>query len=111
MLDYTAIMAFASALPGAEESTYYGKPAIKVNGRAIVAPGHEAGSFCLLIDRDTVDMLKETDPATFWQTPHYEVYGAVLVRFDTPDPDRVQAMIERAADQARAAKPPRARKA
>ena len=43
-------------------------------------------------------MLKETDPETFWQTPHYEGWPAVLVRYDSADPDRVRAMIERSRD-------------
>ena len=63
----------------------------------------------LLVDRATVDMLIETDPATFWQTPHYVGWPAVLVRYATDDPDRVRAMIERAHDQALARRPTRKR--
>ena len=55
-------------------------------------------------------MLKETDPATFWQTPHYEGWPAVLVRFDSPDPDRVRAMIERSHAWSAAKPRPRPRK-
>lgn len=108
-LDWDRITAFAAALPGAERSTHYGGPAVKANGNAFIAPGREDGSFCLMIDRDTVDMLKETDPATYWQTPHYEGWSALLVRYDSPDPDRVFAMIERAHEQALAKKRPRPR--
>jgi hypothetical protein len=109
-LDYEQVMAFAARLPGAERSTHYGAPAVKANGHAFVAPGREEGSFCLMIDRDTVDMLKETDPGTYWQTPHYEGWPAVLVRFDTPDPERAFAMIERAHEQALARKRPKNRR-
>jgi hypothetical protein len=108
-LSYEQVMAFAAALPGAERSTYFGAPAIKSNGHAIIAPGREQGSFALLIDRDTVDMLKETDPETYWQTPHYEGWPSVLVRFGSPDPERVFAMIERAHEQALSRKPPKPR--
>jgi len=109
-LDYEKVMDFAASLSGAERSTHYGDPAVKANGNAFVAPGREEGSFCLLIDRDTVDMLKETDPDTFWQTPHYEGWPAVLVRFDTADPERVFTMIERAHEQALARKRPKKRR-
>lgn len=102
---------FALSLGQVQRGTHYGAAAAKANGHAIVAPGREAGSFCLMIDRDTVEMLKATDPDTFWQTPHYEGWPSVLVRCDSPDPDRVRAMIERARDQALARKPPRPRKA
>lgn len=109
-LDWDRIVDFASDLPGAQRSTHYGGPAVKANGRAIIAPGRESGSFCLLIDRDTVEILKETDPGTYWQTPHYEGWPAVLVRYDSADPERVLAMIERAHEQALSRKPPRPRK-
>jgi hypothetical protein len=52
-------------------------------------------------------MLKETDPATFWQTPHYEGWPGVLVRYASDDPERVLAVIERAHEQALARKPKR----
>ncbi|HEU0100606.1 MAG TPA: MmcQ/YjbR family DNA-binding protein, partial [Allosphingosinicella sp.] len=64
--------AFALSLPGTELSTSYGKPAVKVNGRAFLYTGREEGSLGVAIDLDTVEMLKETDPDTFWQSPHYE---------------------------------------
>lgn len=106
-LDYQEVTRFAANLPGAEHSTHYGAPAVKANGNAFVAPGREEGSFCLLIDRDTVDMLKETDPDTYWQTPHYEGWPSVLVRYDSADPERIFAMIERAYEQALAKKRPK----
>jgi hypothetical protein len=68
-------VAFALGLPGAELATSYGKPAVKVaaNGRSFLHPGREPeSSFVVEIDRDTVEILKVTDPDTFWQTAHYE---------------------------------------
>ncbi|WP_157217154.1 MmcQ/YjbR family DNA-binding protein [Flavisphingomonas formosensis] len=97
-LDWDGIVAHALSLAGTEAGSSYGQPAVKANGHTMISPGREAGSFCLHIDRDTVEMLKETDPETFWQTPHYEGWPSVLVRFDSPDPDRVYAMIERSRD-------------
>lgn len=111
--DWNDVAAHALTLPDTVMGTSYGKPAVKVasNGRVFIAPGREQDSFCLMIDRDTIEMLKATDPATFWQTPHYEGWPAVLVRHDSADPERVAAMIARARDQAAAQKPVRARKA
>jgi hypothetical protein len=108
-------VAFALSLPDTELSTSYGKPAVKVasNGRAFLYQSHEAGtSFGLGIDLDTVEILKETDPDTFWQTPHYEGWPAVLIRYGSHDPERVRDVIGRSRDWA-AAKPkakPRKRK-
>ncbi len=103
-------VAFALTLPGTELSTSYGKPAVKVNGRAFLYTGHEqTSSFGVAIDMDSVEILKETDPDTFWQSPHYEGWPAVLIRFDSPDPERVRSVIERSHEWA-AKPPPRARK-
>lgn len=108
-LDWDKVIGFAADLPGAERSTHYGAPAIKANGNAFIAPGREEGSFCLMIDRDMIDMLKETDPESYWQTPHYEGWPAVLVRYDSADPDRLFAMIACAYEQALAKKRPKRR--
>lgn len=101
MIDWDAAVAHALSLPDTELSTSYGRPAVKVasNGRAFLFAGREeATSFGLALDLDTVELLKESDPATFWQLPHYEGWPAVLIRYDSPDRDRVLAMIERSRD-------------
>ena len=111
MKDWDEAVAFALTLPGTELSTSYGKPAVKVNGRAFLYTGHEdRTSFGVAIDLDTVELLKETDPDTFWQTPHYEGWPAVLIRFESPDQERVRQMIERSRDRTAAMKPARSRK-
>ena len=108
-------VAFALTLPGTVLSTSYGKPAVKVaaNERAFLFPSHQADtSFGLAIDLDTIEILKETDPATFWQTPHYVGWEGVLVRYDSEDAQRVRDVIARSRDWV-AAKPkarPRKRK-
>lgn len=110
MKDWHEALAFALALPGVELGRHYGHEAAKVsaNGRAFLSPGHEATeSFCLQLDTDTIALLLETDPDSFFQTPHYAGYGAVLVRYGSDDPERVAAMIERARDQAAAKRPVR----
>ena len=105
--------AFALSLPGTAGVTSYGKPAVNVaaNGRAFLYPGREFDtSFAVAIDLDTIELLKETEPETYWQTPHYEGWASVLVRYDSPDPDRVRSIIEQAYAQAAAKKPIRKRK-
>ena len=105
-------VAFALGLPDTELSTSYGKPAVKVasNGRAFLFGREQENSLGVGIDLDSVEILKETDPDTFWQSPHYEGWPAVLIRFDSRDPERVREMIERSHAWTRAMKPPRSRK-
>jgi hypothetical protein len=91
-------VAFALSLPDTELSTSYGKPAVKAasNGRAFLYPSHESGtSFGVGIDLDTVEILKATEPETYWQTSHYEGWPAVLVRYNCKDEERVRDVIRR----------------
>jgi len=97
-LTWEVVVAHALSLPNAEFATYFGGPAVKANDRPVVTPSREAGSFCLHIDTDKVEMLKDIDPDTFWQTPHYEGWPAVLVRYASPDPKRVRALIAESRD-------------
>jgi len=100
-MKFNEAVAYALTLPDTERSTSYGKPAVKVasNGRAFLFPSHEADtSFGVAIDLDTVEILKETDPATYWQSPHYVGWEGVLVRYDSPDEERVRDVIGRSRD-------------
>lgn len=97
-MTFEEAVAFALTLPDTELGTSYGKPAVKIvsNGRAFLFPSHEAEtSFGVAIDLDTIEILKETNPSTFWQTPHYIGWEGVLIRYDGNDPDRVRNVIER----------------
>jgi hypothetical protein len=111
MKDWDEAVAFALSLPDTELSNSYGKPAVKVNGRAFLFPSHEADtSFGVSIDLDTIEILKETDPDTYWQTSHYEGWPGVLIRYGGKDPERVRSIIERSRDWNAARPKPRPRK-
>ena len=96
MRNWEEVIAFALALPGAELSTSYGKPSVKVRGKAFLYPGREEGSFALSIPMAEKELLFETDPDTFWETEHYRGWPAVLVRYQSPARDRIEMLIERA---------------
>ena len=107
------VEAFALTLPGTEAGTTYRMPAVKVaaNGRSFVwTSGEPDTSFAIWLDPSTNEMLMETDPDTFWQSPHYAGSSAVLIRYASGDPDRVRYMIEQAYEVAAAMKPVRSRK-
>jgi hypothetical protein len=106
-------VAYALTLPDTQLSTSYGKPAVKIasNGRAFLYPSHEADtSFGVAIDLDTIELLKETEPETFWQTPHYVGWEGVLIRYDAEDEERVREVIARSRDFVAAKPRPRKRK-
>lgn len=95
MNDWDEAIAFACALPEVAMERFYGTPCPKLNGKALISPGHEKGSFCLMVTKPEKEMLIETDPDTFWETPHYHGYPAVLVRYGTPARERIGLYIER----------------
>jgi len=107
------VEAFALTIPGAERGTAYRMPTVKVaaNGRGFVWTGHEADtSFAIWAEPGAAQMLIETDPETFWQSPHYAGSDAVLVRYASNDPERVRHRIERSWELVAAMKPVRQRK-
>ena len=112
-MTFDEAIAFALTLPDTELSTSWGKPAVKVasNGRAFLFPSHEQDtSFGVAIDLDTIEILKATEPETYWQTPHYEGWPGVLIRYDGKDEDRVRDVIGRSRDYAAALPKSRPRK-
>lgn len=112
-MTFDEAIAFALTLPDTELSTSWGKPAVKVasNGRAFLFPSHEPNtSFGVAVDLDTIEILKATEPETYWQTPHYEGWPGVLIRYDGKDEDRVRDVIGRSRDYAAALPKSRPRK-
>ncbi|WEK46146.1 MAG: hypothetical protein P0Y56_14160 [Candidatus Andeanibacterium colombiense] len=89
--------AFALSLPGTVRSTIYDMPMVMIakNRRGFLVTGHEAQtSFAVPLDEGYAEMLMETDPDSFWQSPHYAGSSAVLVRYSSADPERVREVIE-----------------
>ena len=103
---------FALTLPGtARKGGRIESVVAESNGQFFVFEGRETGtSFAVQIDLGTIEMLKATEPETYWQSKHYEGWPAVLVRYDSPDPERVRWVIEQAHEQAAAMPPKRKRK-
>src|SRR5688500_14186995 len=90
------IESLALSLPGTERGTTYRMPTVKIaaSGRSFVWTSREAEtSFAIWLDPGTAEMLMETDPTTFWQSPHYVGGSAVLIRYSSDDPERVRHVI------------------
>jgi hypothetical protein len=109
-LTWDDVVAHALSLPDTALTTYFGGPAVKANDRPVVTPSREPDSFCLHIDKDKVEMLMEIDPDTFWQTPHYQGYPALLVRYDSANRELVLDQIAASRDWAMARPKPKPRK-
>jgi len=84
----------ALSLPGVEETTSYGQPCFKVNGRPFVNTGRVEGAIVTRAPDEERDLLISANPAAYFVTPHYDGWEAVLVRLDAVDEDELAGRLE-----------------
>ena len=85
-----------SALPGVEESTAYGSPALKVRGKLLACvPAHHSaeGSLAVRVDLEDRAELLRAAPDVYYVTDHYLNYNAVLVRLSRITPDVLRDLL------------------
>ena len=83
-LSFETVRQIGLELPGVRESTAYGMPALKINGKLLAAiPANrsvEPDSLVVRISFEDRDELLAADPKLYYLTEHYVGYDAVLVR-------------------------------
>lgn len=80
---YQKYLQIALKLPGAEESTSYRTPAVKIKGKLLSRLRTEAeGALALRCDFIDRQILLQADPDVFFMTDHYRDYPIVLVRLE-----------------------------
>jgi hypothetical protein len=88
------------ALPGVEESTAYGSPALKVRGKLLACiPAHrsaEPDSLVVCVDFNDRAELLAGAPDIYYVTDHYIPYESVLVRLSQINPDALRDLLEMA---------------
>lgn len=84
-------------LPKAEESTTFGKPSLKIQGKMFVCMAShksaEPDSLAVRIDFEQREELLAADPAIYYITDHYRNYPAVLVRLPQISADALQDLL------------------
>ena len=94
---YQRFLKIALELPGVEESTGYGTPAVRVRGKFISRWRTEAeGALAIRCDFLDRQMLLQAEPEVFFVTDHYRDYPMVLVRLDKVRADALRDVFERA---------------
>ena len=95
--EYRRVCELARKLPGVEESSSYGTPALKVKGRFMCRLRSEAeGALAIRCDFLDRQILLQADPTVFFVTDHYLDYPMVLVRLDKVRLSALPDLIERA---------------
>jgi hypothetical protein len=96
-IDFDTVRNIGLALPGVEESTAYGSPALKVRGQLLACvPAHrsaEPGSLVVRVDFDDRAELLAAAPDVYYVTDHYVGYTTVLVRLSRVNPGELRDLL------------------
>ena len=96
-ITFDTVREIGLTLPGVEESTAYGQPALKIHGKLLAClPAHrsaEPGSLVVRVDfADRAALLAEA-PDVYYLTYHYVDYNAVLVRLARVNPAALRDLL------------------
>jgi len=84
-------------LPGVEEGTMYGTPALKLKGKLLTCiPSHksaEPNSLAIRVGFDERDDLLREAPDTYYVKEHYVNYPVVLVRLSRINVDQLRDLL------------------
>jgi hypothetical protein len=94
---FDTVRKITSTLPGVEDASAYGSPAIKVNGTLMtciaVNKVAEPNTLMVRIDFDQRDAMIEEAPETYYLKDHYAPYPAVLVRLSRISEDELRDLL------------------
>ena len=96
-INFDTVRNIGLALPGVEESTAWGAPALKIQGKLMACvPTHrsaEPGSLMVRVGFDDRAELLAAAPDVYYVTDHYLNYNAVLVRLSRVAPNVVRDLL------------------
>jgi hypothetical protein len=93
-VSYETVCELARRLPGVEEGTSYGTPALKVRGKLFVRLKEDGETIVLRTDAFEREHLLRMAPETFFITDHYRDYPWVLVRLSAITAAQLQELLE-----------------
>jgi hypothetical protein len=93
MIGWEDVLELARELPEVQAATSYGTPALKVKGKFMARLRDEGRVLVVRCDLDEKPFLLEASPETLFTTPHYDGYGAVLVRLDAVRRDELKELL------------------
>jgi hypothetical protein len=96
-INFGTVRDIGLTLPGVEESTAFGAPALKVRGKLLACvPTNrlaEPDSLLVRMDFDERAELVNADPAVYYVPDHYAGYTGVLVRLSRVNPDMLRDLL------------------
>ena len=91
---FEQIRKIAVALDSVVETTSYGTPAFKVNGKLFARLHQDRETIILRMNLDQREDMIAMDPETFFITDHYKNYEWVLVRMAQVSPSTMRKLLE-----------------
>jgi hypothetical protein len=96
-ITFDTVRRIGCKLPGVEEGTTYGSPALKIRGKLMtclaVHKSAEPNSLVIRIGFDQREALIAADPEIYYLTPHYLDYPVVVVRLSRINPDALRDLL------------------
>jgi len=92
-MTYAAVVRLGLALPGVEESTSYGTPALKVKGALMTRLWEDGKTLVMKTTIAEREELMAAEPETYYVTDHYVGYPWVLIRLPKAHPDAMNDLL------------------
>ena len=90
---YDTVRRLGLALPGAEESTSYGTPALKVKRKLFVRLHQDLDKIVVAMPFERREEMMAADPDTYFITDHYREYPYILVSLARVQPDALPDLL------------------
>ena len=94
MVTWEDVVAVARELPEIEESTSYGRPALKVRGKFFAALRTDPDAIVVKCDLEEKPLLLDAHPNVLFETPHYHGWGYMLVKTEASIDDMREFLID-----------------
>ena len=104
MITFEDVRTAALAMPGVEDATSYGTPALKAKKKLMIRLREEGDVIVLKMPFDLRAESMEGDPETYFITDHYKDYEWILVRLTRLSPDALPDLLRTAYRSAMARK-------
>ena len=93
---YRELVRLALSLPGVEQGTSYGTPALRVKRKLLLRLKEDGETVALHVPMEAREVLLRSDSDVFFLTDHYRNDPMVLVRLAAIDRDRLADLLEMA---------------
>ena len=114
-MTFATVRTIGLTLPGVEEGTMYGTPALKLRGKFLACMAShksaEPNTLVVRVDFAQRDAMIADDPETYYLKPHYVGYPSVLVRLSRVSREALKDLLHAAWREIDASAPKRKRRA